>query len=76
MRKYLDDGCKWCGSQEYLEDYSDVTHYSDCPAPLLLQLAQLHATSGSTAYPISMQRIDPLPAICRAAAELVADKVA
>lgn len=38
--KYLEDGCKWCGSQEWNDDLTDVDHNEGCPAPLLKRLAR------------------------------------
>ncbi len=35
MKPYLEDGCKWCGSQEWDDDFTDVDHVSDCPVVLL-----------------------------------------
>jgi hypothetical protein len=37
--KFLEDGCKWCGSQEWDEGLTDVDHAEDCPAPFLMLLA-------------------------------------
>jgi len=34
-KPYLDDGCNWCGSQEWDDDLTDVEHAKDCPVPIL-----------------------------------------
>jgi hypothetical protein len=34
-KPYLEDGCKWCGSQDWDDDLADVDHANDCPVILL-----------------------------------------
>jgi hypothetical protein len=35
VKAYLEDGCKWCGSQEWNDELTDVDHAPDCPAEVL-----------------------------------------
>jgi hypothetical protein len=37
-KEYLEDGCKWCGSQEWDDDCTDVDHARDCVVVLMRNL--------------------------------------
>lgn len=39
--RYLDDGCRWCGSQEWDAELADVEHARDCPSRDIVALMLL-----------------------------------